>query len=54
MPCPLVPTMTSFPVTILTAEKSMHEDDIFERLDVLHFFSEECKDYIYAKSPNMR
>ena len=30
-----------------------HEDDIFEQ-DVLHFFSEESKDYEYAKSPNMR
>ena len=31
-----------------------HEDDIFERQVVLHFFSEESKDYEYAKSPNMR
>ena len=31
-----------------------HEDDIFERQDVLHFFSEESKDYQNAKSPNKR
>ena len=34
--------------------EKVHEDDIFERQDVLHFFSEESKDYEYAKSPNMR
>ena len=33
--------------------EKVHEDDIFEQ-DVLHFFSEESKDYEYAKSPNMR
>ena len=42
MPCPT-----------LTAKK-VHENDIFERQVVLHFFSEESKDYEYAKSPNMR
>ena len=33
--------------------EKVHEDDIFEQ-DVLHFFSEESKDYEYAKSPNRR
>ena len=34
--------------------EKVHEDEIFERQDVLHFFSEESKDYEYVKSPNMR
>ena len=34
--------------------EKVHEDDIFERQNVLHCFSEESKDYEYAKSPNRR
>ena len=34
--------------------EKVHEDDIFEWQDVLHFFSKESKHYEYAKSPNMR
>ena len=34
--------------------EKVDEDDIFERQDVLHCFSEESKDYEYAKSPNLR
>ena len=49
MPCPLMPTSSNN----FDCEK-VHENDIFEWQDVLHFFSEESKDYEYAKSPNMR
>ena len=31
--------------------EKVHEDDIFVRQDVLHFFSGESKDYKYLKSP---
>ncbi len=30
-----------------------HEDDIFERQDILHFFLIEPKDYEYVKSQNV-
>ena len=34
--------------------KKIHEDKIFDRQDILQFFSGVSKDYKYAKSPNMR
>ena len=34
--------------------KKVHEDKIFDRQDILLFFSEVSKDYKYVKSPNMR
>ena len=34
--------------------KKVHEDEIFNRQDILQFFSEVSKDYKYVKSPNMR
>ena len=34
--------------------KKVHEDKIFDRQDILQFFSEVSKDYKYVKPPNMR
>ena len=34
--------------------KEIHEDNIFDRQDILQFFSGVSKDYKYVKSPNMR
>ena len=34
--------------------KKVHEDKIFDRQDILQFFSEVSKDYKYVKSPHMR
>ena len=44
MPCPLVPTMTSLPVTIFTAKKSMKMIFLNDKMCYI-FFSEESKDY---------
>ena len=42
-------------VTSITFKsKYVHEDNIFDRQDILQFFSGVSKDYKYAKSPNMR
>ena len=32
----------------------IHENKIFDRQDILHFFSGVSKDYKYVKYPNMR
>ena len=46
--------MTSLPVTLSTlTAKKVHEDEILERQDVLHFL-EESKDYEYSKFSDMR
>ena len=34
--------------------KNVHEDKIFDRQDILQFFSNISKDYTYVKPPNMR
>ena len=34
--------------------KKIQEDKIFDRQDILQFFSRVSKDYKYVKSPNMR
>ena len=31
--------------------KNVHEDEVFERQDILQFFSDVSKDYKYVKSP---
>ena len=46
-----IPGLTSLPS--LTAKK-IHEDKIFDRQNILQFFSGVSKDYKYVKSPNMR
>ena len=40
--------------SVIFKSKKVHEDKIFDRLDLLQFFSEVSKDYLYVKSPNMR
>ena len=47
--CKKILTMTSLPST-LTA-KILHEDKLFDRQDILQFFSGVSKDYKYVKSP---
>ena len=46
-----IPGMTPLPL-ILTAKK-IHEDNIFDRQDILQFFSGVSKDYKYVKSQNI-
>ena len=45
-----IPGWTSL-LSTLTAKKSLYEDEIFVRQDILQFFSGEFKDYKYVKFP---
>ena len=41
-----IPGLTSLPSTL--TEKKVHEDEVFDRQDILQFFSDLSKDYKYV------